>query len=172
MVATPAAAEIRALARILDELDYYELLNVPPAAPSSAIRAAYHAASRRFHPDANRHLEPDLRDPVERIAKRVTEAYAVLRDPRRRRVYDQRLSDRDGPRRMPLVEAEAEADRESQAERAGRTSNGRLYFARGNADLARGDVASAERNFRTALTFEPDNPAFRARLDETRRKAR
>ncbi len=170
-MAMQAAAEIRALARILDELDYYEVLEVRPEAPTSAIRAAYHKTSRRFHPDANRHLEAELRIPVERIARRVCEAYAVLRDPRRRRLYDQRLAEDEGSARIPLVEAEAEADRKAQVERSGRTPNGRRYFALATGDLARGELTAAERNLCTALTFEPANPLFRERLDEVRRRA-
>lgn len=167
-----AAAEIRALGKILNELDYYEVLEVRREAPSSAIRAAYHAASRRFHPDANRELDPELRGVIEQIAKRVAESYAVLRDPRRRRIYDQRLAGESEPPRMPLIEAEAEADRKAQDERAGRTPNGRRYFALASADLARGDLAAAERNLRTALTFEPESAIFRAKLEEMGRKAR
>ena len=40
--------EIEALARIMDELDYYQLLNVGPEATSAEIRKAYHASSRSF----------------------------------------------------------------------------------------------------------------------------
>lgn len=166
--------EIRALAKILDELDYYQVLEIPRDAPGSAVRAAYHQISRCFHPDANRTLDPELRDDVERIARRVTEAYSVLRDPRRRRVYDQRLA-RDGDKtpglRVPLVEAQTQAGREAEAER-GRTPNGRRYFALAEADRQRGDYASAERHLKLALTFEPDNALFRTRLHEVQSRSR
>ena len=69
-----APAEIRALSRILEELDYYQLLHVAPGATAQQIRTAYHDCSRNFHPDANRNVPDELRPSVERIAKRVTEA--------------------------------------------------------------------------------------------------
>lgn len=166
------AAEIGALAEILDELDYYQVLEIPRDAPASAVRAAYHGISRRFHPDANRSLPSPERARIERIAKRVTEAYSVLRDARRRRVYDQRLGKGEAALRMPLVEAQHEAGRQASAERGGRTPNGRRYFALASGDLQRGNWAAAERNLRMALTFEPDNAHFREKLAEAQAKSR
>jgi DnaJ-class molecular chaperone len=169
-VADPASAEIRALAGILEELDYYEVLELGVDAPMSAVRSAYHRASRRFHPDAHRSEPPEVQLVVARVAKRIAEAYSVLRDPRRRQVYDRQLAADRARLRMPLAAAEAEADRQRREEREGRTPNGRRYFALARADLARGDRVAAERNLRTALTFEPDNEFIRRTLDQLRGK--
>jgi DnaJ-class molecular chaperone len=171
-MATLPPAELRALAKVLDELDYYEVLEVRRDAVGSGLRDAYHAASRRFHPDANRHLDSDLRSAVERIAKRVTESYSVLRDPRRRRLYDEALQRDDGVRRLQLVESAAAASQRSRDEREGRTPQGRRFFAQASADLSRGDVASALRNLQMALTYEPANTLFKAKLDEIRARPR
>lgn len=159
-------AEIRTLTGILEELDYYQVLELAPDAPTSAIRAAYHQTSRRFHPDAHRDAPPELQTQVAQIAKRIAEAYSVLRDPRRRQVYDRQLAGDQARVRMPLAEAEAQADRQRRDQHEGRTPNGRRYFALAKADLSRGDRAAAERNLKTALTFEPDNAVFRALLHE------
>ncbi len=165
-----APTEIKALARILDELDYYGLLHIPPGAGTAEVKRAYFACSRAFHPDANRHLPEDLQSAIARIAKRVTEAYSVLRDPRRRAAYDRRLSEGAGLR-IQLAEAEAEAGR-SETEQRGRTPLGRQYFGRAEADLQRGDRVAATRNLQMALTFEPENPLFRAKLAELRARPR
>jgi len=165
-----APTEIKALARILDELDYYGLLHVPPGADGVAVKRAYFASSRVFHPDANRHLPEDLQAAIARIAKRVTEAYSVLRDPRRRAAYDRRLAEGTGLR-IQLAEAQAEAAR-SETQQRGRTPQGRQYYARAEADLQRGDRAAAARNLQTALTFEPDNALFREKLAELRGRPR
>ena len=169
-VAAHATTEIRALAQILDELDYYSVLEIAPDASVSEIRAAYHRATRRFHPDGHRQIGDDLRPVLGRIAKRVAEAYSVLREPRRRQVYDQQLRGDSGRVRMPLVQAEAEAERQSRDARLGKTPNGRRYFVLAQADLARGDKISAERNLRTALTFEPGNGVFKDLLGQLRGK--
>ena len=165
-----APTEIKALARILDELDYYGLLHIPPGADAAEVKRAYFACSRAFHPDANRHLPEDLQMAIARIAKRVTEAYSVLRDPRRRAAYDRRLAGGNGLR-IQLAEAQAEAERSATQQR-GRTPQGRQYYARAEADLQRGDRAAAARNLQTALTFEPDNALFREKLTELRGRPR
>lgn len=166
-----APTEIKALARILDELDYYQLIHVSPGASPSRLKEAYYATSRAFHPDANRHLEGELQSAVAKVAKRITEAYSVLRDPRRRQAYDRRLEAGAGVR-MQLAEAQAEAGRRSTEERQGRTREGRQYFNLAIADLRRKDYLSAERHLRTALTFEPDNAVFRGQLESIRKLAR
>ncbi len=98
---------------------------------------------------------------MNRIAKRVSEAYSVLRDARRRQVYDKRLSDGDS-NRMPLVEAEAEAGRQGREAQDGKTPNGKKYYALVRSDLARGDKDAAWRNLKmAALTFEPNNEFFK-----------
>ena len=169
-VATLDPAEIRALDAILEELDYYQVLEVAPGVPTSAIRSAYHRTSRRFHPDGHRAHEAELQTVLARISKRVAEAYSVLRDPRRRQVYDRQLVADRKVLRMPLVQAEAEAGRQRREAREGRTPNGRRYFTLAQRDLASGDRVAAERNLRTALTFEPDNPLFRETLAQLKKR--
>jgi len=164
-VAAITAAEVRALASLVDELDYYQLLEIPRDAPASAVKRAYYAVTRRLHPDANRDLPAADREALENVARRVSEAYQVLRDGRRRKAYDAQLAAGAGSR-IRLAEAEAQADREALAHHLGRTPNGRRYFNLARADIDRGDLASAQRNLRTALTFEADNLYFKKKLDE------
>ena len=52
-----AAAEVHALARVVDELNYYELLEVARSASIADVRKGYHQVRRRFHPDASRNLD-------------------------------------------------------------------------------------------------------------------
>ena len=158
-------AEIKALAGLLDELDYYQLLETKPGCKASDLKRAYYGVSRRFHPDANRHRPDDIRKAAERVSKRVTEAYSVLRDPKRRKVYDERLRGGNGAR-IQLAEAEAEADRQIIEERMGSTPNGRRFFSLATADIDRGDLASAARNLKMAVTYEPANAYFKQKLDE------
>jgi DnaJ-class molecular chaperone len=159
------AAEIKALAGLLDELDYYQLLETKQGCKASELKRAYYGVSRCFHPDANRHRPEDVRLASEKVAKRISEAYSVLRDPRRRRVYDERLNDGKGAR-LQLAEAEAEAGRKILEERMGSTPNGRRFFTLATGDIDRGDLASAARNLKMAVTYEPANAYFRQKLDE------
>jgi DnaJ-class molecular chaperone len=165
--------EIKALARLMDDLNYYEILGAPRGTASAALRDAYHAASRKFHPDAHRHLDPEMRSAVEHIAKRVTEAYSVLRDPRRRKLYDERLAKgASAGARMQLVEGTVEAGRRAAEERGGKTPNGKRYFTLSQNDLAKGDLSAAARNLQMACTFEPGNELFKQKLAELKAKLR
>lgn len=166
-----APSEIVALAGILEELDYYQLLHLERDASAGEVKRAYHSTSRDFHPDANRSLTGDTRDAVKRVAMRVCEAYAVLRDPRRRQAYDRRLAAGEAVR-IQLAAAEAETERRTAQERGGRTPQGRQFFKLAEKDLARHDMAGAARNLQTALTFEPDNVLFKELLQKVKQEWR
>lgn len=163
-----APSEIQALARIVNELDYYQLMHVERGASAREVKAAYYSTSRTFHPDANRHLGPELREAVEKISKRITEAYAVLRDPRRRQAYDRLLDEGSGVR-MQLAEAEAAADRQA-LENEGHTPQGRQYYKLAKTNIEQQNWEAAARDLKTALTFEPDNAMLRERYAEVREK--
>ena len=154
--------EIKALARVIDRVDYYRLLKLDPRADSDALRTAYHDARRRFHPDAYLAQPDDVRDAVDRIARRITEGYLVLRDRTRRAAYDSALS--SGHTRYN-AELEQEKRTEQEAARGGATPNGKRYYGLHQEAERAGDVVKAHAHLKTALTFEPKNAAFKAKLD-------
>ncbi len=167
--------EISALVRIMDELDYYQLLNVEPTASTAEIRKAFHLSSRNFHPDANRELPEDLRGQCGRISKRVTEAYCVLRDSRRRKAYDAQRTGADaegdnsqGSLRIQLAEAKSAHVEKRRAEARGATAQGRQFHGKAEADLKAGNLEGAIQNLQMAMTFEPANQGFKAMVEELR----
>lgn len=163
-----APLEIHALSKIMDELDYYQILHLDRDASVGEIKKAFHATSRTFHPDVNRHLEGELLGECSRISKRVTEAYCVLRDRRRRKAYDERLSqtDTESGLRMQLAEAKAAHAKQETEERQGKTAQGRQFHQKAMHDLEQDDLASAARNLQMALTFEADSEFFKGKLAE------
>ena len=158
--------EIQALARLVDRMDYYRLLRVERHAPLGQIRAAYHGARRVFHPDCYLREPSDIQQAVDHIARRITEAWMVLRDSSRRPAYDRGL-DEGNLRYTP--EAEEQRQAESQA-RGGRTPNGRKFFAMSKEAEDEGDLGRAIANLQTALTFEAKNPAFLERLEDLKKR--
>jgi curved DNA-binding protein CbpA len=81
--------------------DAYKVLQVDTVADQLVIQAAYRALARRYHPDGD---APD--------AIRMSElnaAYAILRDPDRRRAYDVRRS-MSQAHPVPIVGAQRRVD--------------------------------------------------------------
>ncbi len=64
--------------------DYYEVLGVDKNADDAALKKAYRALAKKYHPDMN----PGDKE-AEIKFKEASEAYAVLSDPEKRRQYDQ-----------------------------------------------------------------------------------
>ena len=158
--------EIQALVKIIDELDYYQILHLEPDATQSEVKKAYFQTSRTFHPDANRHLENEMRTQCGLVSKRVTEAYCVLRDPRRRAAYDDQLQGEAAANRMQLAEARASHAKKNSEERQGKTPQGRQFFQKTQTAIERGDLAGAANHLQMALTFEPQNEGFKELLSE------
>lgn len=158
-----APLEIRALAKIIGELDYYQILEIQRGASRAEIKQAYYKNSRAFHPDVNRGLDPELASDTQRISKRVTEAYCVLRDARRRGAYDERIG-AGGDVRMQLAEAAAEHKRARIEARQGKTPQGRQFFQRAQEEADRGNLKDAIQSLQMALTFEPRNAGFETLL--------
>lgn len=67
----------------MDYKDYYATLGVKKDAPQDDIQKAYRKLARKYHPDVNK-------DPAAEMKfKEVGEAYEVLKDPDKRKKYDQ-----------------------------------------------------------------------------------
>jgi len=62
--------------------DYYEILGVPRTASDKEISKAYRKLAQKYHPDVSKEKG------AEEKFKQIAEAYAVLKDPEKRRKYD------------------------------------------------------------------------------------
>ena len=153
--------EIKAFTRILDRMDYYRLLKTERTASSAEIRAAYHEARRRFHPDSFLRHDQEIRSAVERIARRITEGYVVLRDSRKRSAYTAGLES-GSLRYTPEMNEQAKA---KASNRRGETPNGQKFYSMAQEEERSGDTAKAVGHLRMALTFEPANEFFKQELE-------
>ena len=64
--------------------DYYKLLGVERGSKAEDISRAYKKLARKYHPDLN----PGDKQAEEKF-KEINEAYEVLKDPEKRKLYDQ-----------------------------------------------------------------------------------
>ena len=64
--------------------DFYEVLGIDKNADEATIKKAYRKLAKKYHPDMNKG-NPN----AEKIFQEVTEAYEVLGDPKKRKLYDE-----------------------------------------------------------------------------------
>jgi len=67
----------------MSKRDYYDVLGVSRTASDADVKSAYRKLARKYHPDVNK--APDAGEKF----KEATEAYEVLSDPPKRKMYDQ-----------------------------------------------------------------------------------
>lgn len=69
-----------------DSRGYYATLNVPKSASTAEIQSAFRALALKHHPD--KFKDPNEKQKAKVKFQRISEAYTVLKDPKRRRDYD------------------------------------------------------------------------------------
>jgi tetratricopeptide (TPR) repeat protein len=131
----------------LDELNHYELLGLEADTAGSAIKKAYFAAAKRYHPDALGRLDlGDIKGQAGEVFSRITEAYQVLCDPDRRSNYDASL---EGGGR------ELDANRLAQAE---------TFYRKGEIMVRMGDFRGAMDFLKPAVDLWPEEAAYQSAL--------
>ena len=85
--------------------DYYDVMGVDKNATPEDIKRAHRKLARKFHPDVSKEKDADAR------FKELGEAYDVLKDPEKRRAYDQLGADwKEGQEFRPPPEWNAGAE--------------------------------------------------------------
>jgi DnaJ-class molecular chaperone len=159
--------EAQALAQILEELDYFQILKVGQNATPAEIKNAYYRESRAYHPDRFSTLPPgEMKENIGKIYKRINEAYVCLRDDTRRAKYLGDILGTDRQKKLRFVEASEQEMKKEKEQEVGQTPQGRKFFMAGLADMVAQRFAAAERNFKMALTYEPNNSNFKSKRDE------
>jgi len=132
----------------LDQLDHYEVLGLASDAPSAAVKKAYFAAAKRFHPDAVSRLGLSaLHREANELFARIAQAYQTLSVPSRRSAYDAREDDSGTP--------SADANRVAQAE---------AMFRKGEILIKVGNFAGALDFLRPCVELWPEEADYQAAL--------
>lgn len=67
----------------MEFVDYYEVMGIAEDAGADEIKLAYRKLARKFHPDVSKEADSEAQ------FKKSAEAYQVLKDPERRKEYDE-----------------------------------------------------------------------------------
>jgi curved DNA-binding protein CbpA len=115
--ARDSSPETEALAREIEykfqnlaKLTHYDLLGVAPNATATAVKVAYLAAAKSYHPDAlsRSAVDPQTREQANKVFAAIGTAYAAVSNPRKRSEYDASLQDGE-----PALDAERLANAET-----------------------------------------------------------
>ena len=160
--------EIETLHELLEELDYYKILQLEQAAPQVDVDPAFKAVTRKLHPDRLARLTDDgLKDKANDIYRLANEAYRNLKDPDARAKYDLGLA--QGNLRMSAdgrTKAAKEAQAKDNPELAAKTPQGEKYFKMALKCWGDGDFKGAVMQIRFAIQFEPGNAVFEEWLEK------
>ncbi len=81
--------EILTIEKELDSLNYYQVLKVSPTASPEEIKRAYFLLAKLYHPDRfARNASPEVIGKAQRVFVKITKAYQILIDPKKRSEYD------------------------------------------------------------------------------------
>ena len=130
--------------------NHYQVLGIPVHATKIQIKQAYFRLSKVYHPD--RHFSSglgEMKEPLEQIFYRITQAYETLMNDELRKPYDFEVT------KGKIMSARG---REKEAPKAA------SLFAQGNAALKKGDVKTAAYFLEEALKLSPGNGTYHGLL--------
>jgi curved DNA-binding protein CbpA len=180
--------EILELEREQEGQDHFLLLGVGRAASAEAMRQAFEDFSRRYHPDRFAGINlGSYRARLERIYRRVSEAYTVLSTPERREAYLRAHPHlrattpppASSPAEPALPEEPLKGDEERRPERQARLARhpylARTHrlndlLARGKAAMTRGDFEQAYADLNQVMSLDPKNREAATLLSEVRKR--
>jgi curved DNA-binding protein CbpA len=170
------------------EAPYQEILGVAPDADRKVLKRAYFALSKELHPD--RYFRKNLgvfQPHLERVFKKVVEAYELLSDPMARAEIEKSLAAAaPAPEVAPVVpeapQPEPQAPRPSvprrphvfsitERVRKERRQRAKRLFEAGMASFAGGRWLEAAGSVRLAIAFDPWNAIYKEQFADVQRKA-
>jgi len=157
---------------------YHEILGVAVDADVKAIKKAYFALSKQFHPDRyfRRNLGP-FAERLERCFKKILEAYELLSDPATRAEVQRELAASEAPAKAGAAPSSLAArKRLSRLGRQlkvfeGRKRKAKTFFESGMSAFRAERWLEAAGSVRLAIAFDPGNQAYKEAFSDVQRKA-
>lgn len=141
--------KIREAYSAMQNQDHYEVLGVQRDAPKDEIKKAYFRLAKAYHPD--RHFQAgmeEVKNQLETLFQRITEAYDTLLMERKRKEYDLTLVMSQYGKNQPAASEETDEARAVQ------------QFQRGQEAIKRGDYREAAHSFQWALRLNPKQAKY------------
>lgn len=164
-----ARAELFALLTRAAAPNFYQMLGVERGTDADALKSAYYALAKRFHPDRFHHeVKGAVMARAEQAFARIAQAYEVLKDPKRRDDYDRKLGESApefggaGKVRASSAPAAKTTQERGSAETSMPTDRAEESFQQGMAALKAGDHALAVGHLGDAARLAPQQPRYRA----------
>ena len=165
----------------IESINYYDIFEIEKQASYDVIKKAYYKSAKEFHPDRHFSLpSKELKDKLNIIFSKITEAYRILSDARMRSGYDQRLS--NGTTQIEKSNVEIAKTKFKEGVDAFRekffneaveffgqasyldSSNANYYFHMGIALEKEKRYREAEKAYRQALKLDPFNADYLVQL--------
>jgi len=132
------------------ETTYFELLGVDELTPPAIIKRIYFKMAKVFHPDAKPNLyKGEIREKVESLFTKISEAYNTLSDPEQRRAYVERIKSKVS---------------EEQMEQASKAIQAEMEFNKAMILIRRGAFRDARPIMEEVIKLAPEEPEFRIHL--------
>ncbi|MEE2903502.1 MAG: J domain-containing protein [Myxococcota bacterium] len=145
---SPAAREIKRVFEKLNDLNYFQLLEIREDTSFREIRLRYTTLSKKYHPDAIGPNQPaEVKEMARAIAVKLNAAYSTLGDEEKRKKYQASLTGA----------GVAKAGQDS-----GQLESARVKFEMGNSLLRKGDFQRARDYFHFAMANDPNNGVYKA----------
>lgn len=157
--------ELETVSKVIDQLTYYQILKVSPAATESEIRDAFHREALQFHPDQYFSSDdPELKELAKKIYGRVVEAYRTLSSRQKRTEYDQEINQAYSAN--PIDDEEDEEDVITSVRRkpdwaTGNQQPGNKFYKLAEAAYYSRDYKSALMNIQIALGTDETNAKYK-----------
>lgn len=151
----------------LDRSDYYQILNVPKDAKSLQMKEAYFKLSKQYHPDKFYTLtDADSVEKITQVFKRVNEAYMVLKNPQKRKRYDEVAFGPEREQNLRYQPGDADRGGPANLEDNAKTPNGKKYLKLALVAQKNRDWKTAEANLKFAINFEPENAFIKKMMEK------
>ncbi len=155
----------------LEALDYYTLLQIAETANADEVRRAFHRFAAKYHPDrfAGAGAEASKVERAAEIYRRGAEAYKVLTDAARRRIYDAGLA--EGHLRFDAsLKVSPEPVEVGQWPIKVKSPLARPFAIKAEQLYKAGDFGNAKTNLKLALQKDAGNPQIERLLADVERR--